>query len=420
MIIIELENEVDDFMQKWSLQPSVIYPVWADLELHPLNTDVSFLYIRFEDSIDYILPFNHNDCISRKFDLPESTQPKKVYYKKGLLQANLGITNMYDVQTELYFKDAHIFDPEPHISRLTTFYHRLGVHDDLGKIIPIMRWIEVIQDITKDIDFTIHHNWVDDTMIPILSDVERNGIRVGIKPFIDKWPNSKKHLNGDVIYTEYNPHTATSRPSNRHGGVNYAALNKNDETRDIFIPRDGTIFLHFDYDAYHVRIIGKMIGYELPTTSVHQWLADQYGCTYKESKPITFKILYGGVTEEHIHIPFFKQVDDYINSLYTEAQKVGYVETQNKQRIYLNRIEKVSPAKIFNYLLQATETELNMDVISKLYNIGINSMVLYVYDSFLFEYGATENTNNAIKIKEILESNGFPVKATWGSSYAKV
>ena len=42
---------------------------------------------------------------------------------------------------------------------------------------------------------------------------------------------------------------------------------------------------------YHVRLIGKMIGYDLPDTSVHQWLTDQYGVDYDESKGRTFRIL---------------------------------------------------------------------------------------------------------------------------------
>ena len=75
-----------------------------------------------------------------------------------------------------------------------------------------------------------------------------------------------------MVYTEYNPYTITSRPSNRHGGVNFSALNKKDGSRESFIPPDGSLFLQFDYDNYHVRLIGKLIKYKLPDTSVHQWL----------------------------------------------------------------------------------------------------------------------------------------------------
>jgi len=417
MVIVELDHEKSQFIDQWISEPSLIYPIWIDIERHPMNTDVSFLYVKFANNNEYILPFSHNDCMPLDIDLSQSTQSKKVYNKKGLLQTNLGITNMYDIQTELYFNDNQVFEIEPHILTLTTFYNRMGVRDNLGKIIPIMNWYSVLNELTSTITFSTYESWIDDTMIPILSDIERNGIRVDSKKFIDKWPDSSKHLNNDIIYTEYNPYTATSRPSNRHGGVNYAALNKNDGTRDIFIPRKDKIFLQFDYDAYHVRIIGKMIGYKLPDTSVHQWLADQYGCSYSDSKGVTFKILYGGVTDEYRHIPFFNEVDTYINKLYDNALKVGYIETEQKQRIYLDRIENVTPQKLFNYLLQATETEYNILIIKELRD---SDLVLYAYDAFLFEYDVNGDTKRAIKIKEILESNGFPVRATWGDSYSKV
>jgi len=411
MIIVELEHEKSQFLKQWNGEPSLVYPIWVDLECHPMNTDVSFLYARFQDGNEYILPFNHNDCMTLDIDLSVSRQPKKAYNKKGLLQTNLGIQNMHDVQTDLYFNDNRTIDVESFISPLTGFYHRIGVRDNLGKIIPIIKWYEVLHQLTQSMTLTIYHNWVDHTMIPLLSDIERIGVRVVSENFIDKWPASSKHLKGDIVYTEYNPYTATSRPSNRHGGVNYAALNKHDGTRDIFIPRDNKIFLQFDYDAYHVRIIGKLIGYDLPTTFVHQWLADQYGCTYDESKGITFKILYGGVTDEYKHIPFFVQVDTYINELYEQSLKLGYVETQQKQRIYLDRIENVSPTKLFNYLLQATETEYNVELMKRLTEFDL---VLYAYDAFFFEYDKNGSTDKATKIKNILESNGFPVKVSWG------
>ena len=417
MVIVELDHEKSQFIDQWISEPSLIYPIWIDIERHPMNTDVSFLYVKFANNNEYILPFSHNDCMPLDIDLSQSTQSKKVYNKKGLLQTNLGITNMYDIQTELYFNDNQVFEIEPHILTLTTFYNRMGVRDNLGKIIPIMNWYSVLNELTSTITFSTYESWIDDTMIPILSDIERNGIRVDSKKFIDKWPDSSKHLNNDIIYTEYNPYTATSRPSNRHGGVNYAALNKNDGTRDIFIPRKDKIFLQFDYDAYHVRIIGKMIGYKLPDTSVHQWLADQYGCSYSDSKGVTFKILYGGVTDEYRHIPFFNEVDTYINKLYDNALKVGYIETEQKQRIYLDRIENVTPQKLFNYLLQATETEYNILIIKELRD---SDLVLYAYDAFLFEYDVNGDTDKAKEIRDILESNGFPVRATWGDSYSKV
>jgi hypothetical protein len=256
-------------------------------------------------------------------------------------------------------------------------------------------------------------------MIPILSQTEQSGIRVDTKKFIDRWPQSLKNLHGDIIYTEYNPYTITSRPSNRHGGINFGALNKNDGTRECFIPQEGKVFLQFDYDAYHVRIIGKLIKYHLPATSVHQWLADQYGMDYGDSKGRTFRILYGGVSEEDKLIPFFNEVDKFIQKLGRDSVSKGWIQTPKGRRIPISWIENPNPQKMFNYLLQATETEFNIEVMKKLKESGLPLPLLYTYDSFLFEFDNSE-IEKVKGVKSVLESFGFPIKASWGMDYSKV
>jgi hypothetical protein len=418
MIIVETNKEKEQFLEYWNNEESKIIPIWEDLERHPMNNRLSFLYVRFPN-MDFILPFNHNDCERLTMDLSLSTQPKWIWDKKGFLQADIEIKNLKDVQTSLFFERFEIYDIQSKLEGLTNFYYRLGIRDGLGKSIPIMKWGEVLREIVGEWDIKHTNNWVDETMIPLLSDIERKGIQVDTEKFIDRWANHQKHILLGNVFTEYNPYTITSRPSNRHGGINFSALNKKDGSREAFIPRDGKLFLQFDYDAYHVRIIGKLIKYKLPDTSVHQWLADQYGCDYGESKGRTFRILYGGVSDEDRKIPFFDKVDTFIRKMQEEAIKNGYIQTPKGRRIPLGRIEQPNGQKFFNYLLQATETEFNIEVMDKLKKEGLPLPILYTYDSFLFEFDESE-VETIKKIKSVLESYGFPVKADWGSDYSKI
>ena len=418
MIIVETNKEKDQFLEYWNNEESKIIPIWEDLERHQMNNRLSFLYVRFPN-MDFILPFNHNDCERLTMDLSLSTQPKWIWDKKGFLQADIEIKNLKDVQTSLFFERFEIYDIQSKLEGLTNFYYRLGIRDGLGKSIPIMKWGEVLREIVGEWDIKHTNNWVDETMIPLLSDIERKGIQVDTEKFIDRWANHQKHILLGNVFTEYNPYTITSRPSNRHGGINFSALNKKDGSREAFIPRDGKLFLQFDYDAYHVRIIGKLIKYKLPDTSVHQWLADQYGCSYDESKGRTFRILYGGVSDEDRKIPFFDKVDTFIRKMQEEAIKNGYIQTPKGRRIPLGRIEQPNGQKFFNYLLQATETEFNIEVMDKLKKEGLPLPILYTYDSFLFEFDESE-VETIKKIKSVLESYGFPVKADWGSDYSKI
>ena len=423
MIIVETNKEKDQFLEYWNNEQSTIIPIWEDLERHPVTTELSFLYIAFSQE-HFILPFNHNDCEKLEIDLSTSNQIKFCWNKKGLLQAKLNITNLKDIQSSLFFNKNELYPFYEKIEVLTNFYHRLGIRDDLGKTIPIMKFIEVLKGIIDDFG-TLEPclPWIDDTMIPILSDIEQSGLGVDREKFIDRWPSNNKYIHlhpqGDVVYTEYNPYTITSRPSNRHGGVNFSALNKKDGSRECFIPPEDSLFLQFDYDAYHVRIIGKLIGYDLPDTSVHQWLADQYGCDYGESKGRTFRILYGGVSDEDRKIPFFDKVDKFIQSLNDKAFQNGYIQTPKGRKIPLSWIEKPNSQKLFNYLLQATETEFNIEVMEKLRKLQLPLPILYTYDSFLFEFDETEVETIKL-IKSVLESYGFPVKADWGKDYSKI
>ena len=422
MVIVETNKEKEQFLEYWNNEQSTIIPIWEDLERHPMNNRLSFLYVRFPN-MDFILPFNHNDCESLTIDLSLSEQKKWIWNKKGFLQTDIQIQNLKDVQTALFFENHKIYDFNSKLEPLTNFYTRLGIRDDLGSSLPIMKWGELLRGIVDEWKLYDVNDWVNDTMIPLLSDIERSGIRVDREKFIDRWPSNLKHIylhpQGDVVYTEYNPYTITSRPSNRHGGVNFAALNKNDGSRESFIPPEDSLFLQFDYDAYHVRIIAKLIKFKLPEGSIHQWLADQYGCSYDESKGRTFRILYGGVTDEDRKIPFFDKVDKFIKNFQQESIERGYLQTPKGRKIPLGWIEQPNGLKFFNYLLQATETEFNIEVMDKLRKERLPLPILYTYDSFLFEFDDSE-VDTIKKVKSVLESYGFPIKADWGKNYGEV
>ena len=418
-MIVESHSEKEQFLDYWDNESSIVIPIWEDLERHPMTCDLSFLYVAFEN-LHFVIPFKHNDCEPLDIDLSKSTQPKWVWNKKGLLQTNLGIQNQKDIQTSLFFNNNKLYPMRDKIEVLTNFYTRLGIKDNLGKSISIMKFMEVLEGVVYDFGkLTPTFGWVDDTMIPILSDIERKGIQVDREKFLDRWKDNKKSLWFSRTFTEYNPYTITSRPSNRHLGINYSALNKKDGSREVFIPQKGKSFVQFDYDAYHVRLIGKMIKYDLPETSVHQWLANQYNCGYDESKARTFRILYGGVSDEDRKIPFFDKVDEFIRKMHEESIKNGYLTTPKGRKIPLGWIEQPTAQKYFNYLLQATETEFNIEVMKKLKDESLPLPILYTYDSFLFEF-TPEEKQIVKKVKLILESFGFPTKVEFGNDYSEL
>jgi hypothetical protein len=428
MQIIESTSELQTFNDIINQKVSYWYPVWVDDTLHPKNTKLAFLFIWCGD--DYIIPINHGDC--NNLDIKDVEQlftidgDKWVFQKKKLLQSLKIDGRVLDIDTANFLQTQSTIEYRTHFETLYQKWKSKGYYDNLNQSIPILKLGEVLQEIVPQYQKldkeTNNFKWYNDVYIPLLSEIEIAGISVVPQKFIDRWPSNQKqihqHPQGPVVYTEYNPYTSTGRPSNRHGGINFSALNKSDGTRECFVPPSGCLFLQMDYDAYHPRIIGKLIGYELPKTSVHQWLADQYGCSYEESKGITFQLLYGGVPDEFLEIPYYKKVSEYINKLWEDVKKYPYIKTKHRE-IPLSWVEDPNPQKVFNYLLQAMETELNVEIMVKLKNEELPLPILYTYDSFLFEFDDSE-LETIKKVKFVLESYGFPIKASWGSNYSKV
>jgi hypothetical protein len=424
--IVENIGEIDELKRILETEPSVWYPMWVDNDKHPRNTHISFIFVR--TLMDrYILPHQHTDSLSLSKSLIEGILNTKgdkwVFQKKKLLQSFQNIREgLNDIDTAYFLKTGETIDYQQPLQHLVAPLLHKGYKEDVIQSIPILKLAEAIEpELRKTYrQKTKTYNWYNDIFLPILSEIEGYGVRVDEKKFIDRWPQAQKHLKGDVVYTEYNPFTVTGRPSNRHGGVNYAALNKSDGSRDVFVS-DG-IFLQMDYNAYHPRLIGKLIKFEMPDGNVHQWLADQYGCSVEESKGVTFQLLYGGIDDDFRQIPYFNAVADYIDNLWIETQKLGYLQTPHRI-IPLEWIEGANPQKVFNYLLQAVETEMNVDVMGKVLDYIKGSDIkfcLYTYDSFLFDVPTDVDKELVKGLKEIIEGSGFPVKASWGLDYGKL
>ena len=109
-------------------------------------------------------------------------------------------------------------------------------------------------------------------------------------------------------------------------------------------------------------------------------------------------------------------------SLWEVSVREGYLQT-NKRRIPLGRIENPNPQKVFNYLLQATETELNMAIMKHLLAFIKETdieLTLYTYDSFLFSFPLDAPKDWAKELKNIVEMGGFPIKGSWGTDYDKL
>ena len=152
-----------------------------------------------------------------------------------------------------------------------------------------------------------------------LSNIEKNGIYVNRSMF--NIGDVSLLDDDDLIYSQYNILTPTNRPSNRFSKINFAALNKKKNERDSICSRyeDGAIVM-VDYESYHLRLFADHVGFELPKSSLHEYLGKLYHDKetlteeeYELSKKITFNIMYGGVSDDiRNNIPFMAKIADYV------------------------------------------------------------------------------------------------------------
>lgn len=433
MVIIETKTQLVDFYNEFSKYESVIFPMWVDNQYHPMRLSISFIFVRC-NGVDYILPIEHVDCINIPFPIVkrilETPQTKKIVYSLKSLLYTIKVKNGIDADSLLFLSqkvmnDSYRFDWKNELLPLYSFYNSMGYTRDIIKSIPILKLVEVIQTIVSNItklDITDDIKWYSEKVIPTLSKIEQRGLYVDRTQLLHKVGKVLHLTDNNKIYTEYNPYTITGRPSNRHGGINYSAINKSDGSRDIYIAGKDNFLVQFDYDSYHLRIIGGLIDEQLPSTSVHQWLADQYGSTYEESKSITFRQIYGGIDDEFLSIPFFSKTKEFIDRLWDTVNEVDYIQT-NQRQIPLQWIENADPYKVFNYLLQSVETEINVEKMEIILNMIKNTkieLILYTYDSFIFRAPMETDISEFKAIVDVLEDGGFPVKRKIGYTFGEL
>jgi hypothetical protein len=212
--------------------------------------------------------------------------------------------------------------------------------------------------------------------------------------------------------------TTTRRPSNSFNGINFAALNKENGARRSFISSHG--FVELDISAYHPNLAARLVAMDFDGQDVHQTFADLYGVSYKEAKELTFKQLYGGVFKEYAHLEFFQKVSKFIEEKWREFQEQGKVEVPiSGYFFYKDKLENMNPQKLFNYMLQNVESAVNTYIlmdIHKLLRGHKTKIVLYTYDSFLFEVGEGEN-DIEIEINKIFKKYKLQTKTSYGDTY---
>lgn len=382
--------------------------------VHPILNQVSLVYIKPLDEDGekgYILSVDHSE-----------TLPINIKHINQVLK-NIDTIYVRDKKTFLYYfqlkQACNIPLPLSHTYIQPVhdhFYRKYPTKQDINRIIPVVKHYEKCEYIFKQINIpTIQQ---DDTLVYSMFYIEKNGIKIEptlfkqyFKPIYEEF-----NIKDGKIYTQYNLHTTTGRPSNSFNGINFAALNKENGCRKAFIPENDK-FVEIDISAYHPNLAAVLVDYRFNKTPYVDFAA-YAGIDVSDAKLLMFRQLYGGIQKEYREWEFFKLIQEYIDKMWNQFNDVGYINVMDRQ-FHKSELTDMNPQKLFNYTLQLLETLNNGRIIKDMVKVlkGKNTkIVLYTYDAFLIDLD-TDEEQVLEDINDIFKKHKLGTKHSYGTNY---
>ena len=412
--LVETNEQLSQLREK-NFKNVFVEPIWSNENVHPYHRGIQGFYIReINHRKGFIVVLQHSEATScgmdEIYDLIYSFEEIFVRDRKAFI--NIAPSKkLSDID---FIHPTDIPDSFPCHDFFYRQYPNLG---DIGSIIPIVKHYERCETIFNAVKHVFsmekpqHFEFYNNKATNVFYWIEQEGIKVDPKLFEQHFGVSPTPWNH--VYTQFNLKTTTTRPSNSFGGINYAALDKKSGCREAFIP-ENDFLLEIDISAYHPTLAAQLVDYEFEHEDIHQAFADMYGVDYKKAKELTFKQLYGGVFKEYKELEFFKRVEKYIEDISSKEEykcKSGYVFKTD-----------MKPQKLFNYILQNTETYYNVLILEEIIHMLKHCktrIVHYTYDSFLLDVSKDEKYV-VLSILAIFKKYGFSTKVEAGKNYGSL
>lgn len=431
--------------------------VTSNDNFHPNLTELVAVYIRpfvgnEENSITgdivseekgYIIPISHGEGINVSKDRVEQVLQRfsRIYIlnkKEGLYHFRLG-KNVWDLGLLVSMTKFQRISVVPKTTTYNWYYNQYGGLPNINRVIPISKIYEKCEEDFKQIKKYIldeepaGFQFYNEIATKVFFLVEQSGLRVDVHGFLERFKPSNPDfsIRGEIVYTNYNMYNVTSRPTNSFNSVNFLAIPKGKEFRQVFKPQNSK-FVEVDFDGYHIRIVSKLVDYKLTVDEkAHKQVVRLYQpeCEqmtaeqYNKAKASNFQMIYGSPSEECSELELSRRIQDFISDLWKEFKQKGYIENGESQKRFLkSELEEMYPQKLFNYLIQSLETSRNVKVLYKLLRrlqSYKTKVVLITYDSFLIDWDDSEEDVLDI-VKEIMEEEQgcrtFPVSMNYSDN----
>ena len=435
--LIETQDQLERFFKDEGNECYLQF-ITNNSDTHPQLQSLCSLYIySFSKEKGFIINLNHPEAFELSLPLSYLQLYTNIFVKEKI-KALLYIPHLpyTDIQSIYYLLKNEPLASLPKTGA-HTFYERKYGANNVNKIIPIAKHYEAV---TQEFDALYPYisnyeseepnKFYNEILTPTLSKMISEGIKIN-DVFREHFKiNEKFNIKEDKIYGWYNFCTTTGRPTNNFNKINFSALKHNSGEREGF-EANNDMLIEMDYEGYHPRIIASLIEHYIDEKeSVHTQLAQMYFETvevdaemYKKSKELTFQQMYGGINKKYLKHEFFNKTQKFINTLWSEFNHKGYVTTTiAKRRLLKGNYKNITPQKLFNYYIQAFETEYNINLLSQIFKFlegKKTKMILYVYDSMLFDFSLEDGKETLQSLNKLISSN-FPVKLKKGNTYSSL
>lgn len=426
---IDSQHDLDKYKTEVSGKLILVIPLLENSRDHFIKNNIIAFYVLC-DNKEYIFPYKHPESVFSEYSVEDVVSNTKCYFYNKLIldYHNVLTNNIYDLELVHYLNTTEPIETEGIDTEY--FYHRL--YSKYGKsntLVSLANFVKYSRAVLGQANLTSEQG------LQYYSDmqstwhlIERNGLQVNDN-FVPIF-GTPINLVNNKVYTKYNYYTATGRPSNRYGGINFAALPKQDDTRECFVSRytDGKL-VELDFKAYHPHIIAYLCDYNFGDENVYEHLAKHYFDTatpteeqITNAKEYTFNQIYGGINKKYLHIEFFAKTKAYTDLLWEQYKEKGYIVSSISGRTLHSDYETSSNTQLFNYYIQMTETELNGAFLKKLFNdIDFNETlpILYTYDAVVFDCKKAY-INKLIDKIFANTTDKFPISVKVGDNYKEM
>jgi hypothetical protein len=236
-MILDHEQDVINILEQCVSNKTLLVPIFSSPIIHVSQNPLVAIYIYTAAEDECIIPLRHTEQL-RGFShhVTAFLQLENIFVhdKKQWLQTG-GNDAVWDVKTLWWYTYGEAYEEGHYPTAAHQFYwRRHNAMPHVNAIVPLQKHFEMCQKIR-------HYAWpmcvnaeMSDSYVKfnatyprVFADIESAGLQV-TETF--RMPEIVKEGR---VYSQYNYHTTTGRPSNAFGGFNFAAMNKEDGTRAL-------------------------------------------------------------------------------------------------------------------------------------------------------------------------------------------